>query len=266
MNLYFFELKHQWKTTILWTVSIILIFTFLQLGIYPAFSENMQDLEEMIRSMPEVFLKAFGFDLTTMSGFGEFFKLTYRYLVLMASIMGMVLSVASFSRERRSKCSEFLLTKPISRTKIFLLKLEEVLSLTLFSWFLILISAIVLYIQSKESISEMRVFVLSVMGLFFTQLLFVGIGTFYAVTAKKVRSVSGTALAAGFAGFILTSLQEVIGDEKLRYIAPLNYFNPQSVYENGFFELRFVLICSFATVFCLLAAWYFFSRRDMKSV
>ncbi|SHJ22919.1 ABC transporter permease [Parasporobacterium paucivorans] len=266
MNVYLFELRQQWKTALIWTAATILLFAFLQSGVYPIFSDSMIDVEEIFRSMPDVFLNAFGFDISSMSGFGEFFKLTYLYLVLMGAIMAMVLSVSAFSREKRGKCTDFLLTKPYSRRKLFLMKLLEVATQVTASWILIFISSVPLYLQSGEPTEGMHRFLLSVSGIYFTQLMFIGVGSLCGIYVKKVRSVSGIAIAAGFASFILTSMHGITGEEKMRYIAPLKYFNPESVYGSGGFEIRYAAVAGVITVACILAACHGYCKRDAQAV
>lgn len=266
MNIYLFELKAQWKNTILWTLTIILLLAVFQLNIYPVFAGSLDAVMEMVSGFPKPVLAAFGFDANTMFSFGGFFNLTYSYLSLIGAIMATTLSVASFAREKRSKCMDFLHSKPYSRSKIFAAKLLELLTLLCLSNLVIVLSALIIYNASGESRAGLGDFLLSFAGLFFTELLFTAIGTAFAIFAKKVRSVSGVATAVGFSAFILTALDAIIEDTIIHYLAALKYFSPTAIYSKGSYELEYVCVAILIGMISLGAAYVVYCKHDIHSV
>lgn len=266
MNIYLFELKAQWKNALLWTLATILFLAVFQLNIYPIFADSLDDVMDIISGFPKPFLAAFGFDANTMFSFGGFFNLTYNYLALMGTIMATTLSVASFAREKRSKCMDFLHSKPLSRSKIFASKLLELLTLLCLSNALLLLSSVIIYNTSGEAKEGLRTFLLSVAGLFFTQLLFTAFGTAFAVIAKKVRSVSGIATAISFGAFILSALDAIMDENIMHYLAPVKYFSPTTIYSNGKYELQYVCTAILIGIVSIGAAYVVYCKHDIHSV
>jgi ABC-2 type transport system permease protein len=266
VNIYLFELKAHWKNALIWTLAILLFLTVFQLGIYPAFSDSINEVMDIISNYPKPFLAAFGFSTDTMFNFIGFFSLTYSYLALMGAIMAVSLSVSAFAREKRSKCFDFLLTKPRSRGSIFWAKMIEVFTLITISNFVIILIAALIYVNSGEPGENLGTFLICISGLFFTQIVFTALGTAIAIFAKKIRSVSGIATAVGFSAFILSALYSILKEEPMRYLAPLKYFDPVALYSDGSFELQYVCTAIIITIGLIGAAYFAYCKRDTQSV
>ncbi|MDD3141319.1 MAG: ABC transporter permease subunit [Lachnospiraceae bacterium] len=266
MNIYVFELKSQVKNVIIWTTAIIICLAVFQIGIYPMFSDSLDEILKVISGFPKSFLVAFGFDVDTMFSFDGFFNLTYSYLTLMGAIMAMVLSLSTFAREKRNKCVDFLLTKPIGRNKIFIAKLLAVLTAIVITNVFVIVSSIIIYQKADEPAKDIGIFLLGVSGLFFTQLVFVAMGVMFAVFAKKIRSISGTATAVGFCAFILSALYGILEEEFLRFVAPLKYFDAAAVNSSGSFEARYVCVAMIVIIICVGTAYTAYCKRDAHAV
>ena len=266
MNIYIFELKAQIKSFLIWTGVIVLFYITFMTGVYPLFQDSADQMLEVINNFPPEFAAAFGLDLMNIFSYTGFFSFTFGYLSLIGAIMAAGLSVASFAREKRSKCSDFLLTKPVKRGSVFLAKLLSNLTvLVAFNLFFAAL-AIALYSGSGQDNAGLDKFVLACAGLFFTQLVFLSAGILYATAAKKVRSVSGAATAFGFGGFILSALYGILEKEELRYVAPLKYFNTAAVFSDGGYEVKYVLTAALVIALCVAASLVKFTRSDTHAV
>lgn len=266
MNIYLFELKAQWKNALAWTLAILLFLAIFQLGIYPAFADSLNEVMDIISNYPKPFLAAFGFSNDAMFSFIGFFSLTYSYLALMGAIMAVSLSVSAFAREKRSKCSDFLLTKPRSRGEIFWTKMAEVITLITLSNLVIILIAALIYVNSGEPREDLGTFLICTGGLFFTQIVFTALGTAIAVFAKKIRSISGIATAVGFSAFILSALYSILKEETIRYLAPLKYFDPVAFYSDGSFEFQYVCTAIIITLGLIATAYFAYCKHDTQSV
>jgi len=262
MNIFRYELKCQIKSTFIWTISITFLLVIFQSQIYPVFSDSIDEVMKMIGGFPEIFLAAFGFDSKTMFSFGGFFNLTYSYLTLMGAIMATGLAITAFAREKRNRCSDFLLSKPCCRMTVFTAKLLSVLSMVFISN-LFLISVSLIVYAGTENLDK---FILCLIGLFLTEVVFIAFGIIFAIFAKKVRNISGIATAFGFGAFILSALYGILNEEKMRYITPFKYFNPVSVYAEGGFETKYVITAVIIIIACISVACYRFCKHDAHSV
>ncbi|MPN50277.1 hypothetical protein SDC9_197903 [bioreactor metagenome] len=108
--------------------------------------------------------------------------------------------------------------------------------------------------------------VLASLSLFFMQMVFMSFGILYAVFARKIRSVSGIATAFGFAGFILMALYSLIKDELIRYISPLSYFNPGTVFSTGGFETKYAITAAVVVVAGIALSYIRYCKSDTQAI
>lgn len=266
MNLYRYEFKSLLKSLITWTTVMIIIMSIYMLGIYKVFINSVDDLVAMTEGFPEEFMKAFGFDMLSMFNYGGFYNFTYVYIALIGGIMAVLISLTVFAREKRVKCMDFLLTKPISRKKIFGIKALACISIIILSDLFYIIGFIIVYFINEQSKDSAARFILASAGIFFTQILFMAMGIFWAAYAKKIRSISGTATSFGFFAFILTALANIVDEKAMYLIAPLKYFEPIAVIENGHFELKYVIMAMAILLFCISASYLKYCRSDVRAV
>jgi ABC-2 type transport system permease protein len=262
-NIYLFELKAQFKSFVIWTVSLLLVLTVFILGVYPMFKESAQSFLTLLENFPPQFAAAFGLaDITSVFSFEGFYAFTFMYLSTMGAIMAASLSIAAFGREKRNKCMDFILTKPRKRQTIFLAKLLSNLTLLAATNILFGICSFVLYATEVPQADRSEQFVLAVLALFLTQLVFLAIGILIAVTAKKIRSVSGMATSIGFAGFILSALANMLEKRAADFFAPLNYFDPGYLVAKGTFDTELVITAAAIVVVSVTFAYFRFCRKD----
>ena len=266
MNIYLFELKAQIKNFVIWTIVILFSYFIFMFGMYPIFYDSMKTVIQMLSGFPPEFAAAFGFNISAISSYGGFFGFVFGYIAMIGAIMAVSLTVSTFAREKRSKCADFLLTKPISRGNIFFAKLLSNLTVLVATNIIFVAAVIMLFRGANQDESIIGKFILAACGLFFTQLVFLSLGIFFATNAKRVRSVSGIATAFGFAGFILSALVNILKEEAVRFIAPLKFFDPIPVFTAGGFELKYVVTAAAITIACIVISCLEFCGSDAHSV
>lgn len=266
MNIYLFELKTQLKSFLIWVLSLLLVLFAFMSGIYPIFHDSLDTVQQMLRNFPPQFAAAFGLHVGDLFSYQGFFTIVGNYVTLIGAIMATALAVGIFAREKRSKCADFLLSKPRGRGSIFLAKLLAVFTMLAAANIVYVAAALALYRGAGQDAALTGQFMLAAGALFFTQLVFLGLGVFFATFAKKVRSVSGIATAFGFGGFILSALASLLQEEGLRFIAPLKYFDPSAVFARGGFEAKYVLTAVAVIVVCIGASYIKFCKSDAHAV
>lgn len=259
-------MKSQLRTFIIWTVSILLVFLIFMSGLFNVFMQSKDAVSKVYSGLPPSFAAAFGIVITQLFSYGGFFQFIYTYIALIGAIMASSISVAAFSREKRSKCVDFLLTKPVSRGRIFVSKLLANLSLVIVTNILFVIVSIIAYSGNGQDPSQMGRLIWASCSLFLTQLVFIAIGTLYATLARKVRSVSGIATALGFAGFILSALYSMMHEEAIRFIAPLGYFQPSTVFSTGGYEAKYAITAIIVIIACVCLSYVKFCKSDTPAV
>jgi ABC-2 type transport system permease protein len=161
---------------------------------------------------------------------------------------------------------DFLLTKPRTRSRLFMEKLLAALTLILVSNVLFVLESLVLYRAYAPAPLMPERALLAASSLLLIELVFLAIAVFAAVFARKIRSVSGTATAIGFAGFLLSALHSLLEEEKLRYITPFKYFDASKAFFDGAFEAKYALTGAALTLVLMIAAYVRYTRADIPAL
>ncbi|ARC66967.1 MULTISPECIES: ABC transporter permease subunit [Bacillus] len=94
-------------------------YILLILGIYPSIAGNAEDIEKMIKSMPEGFLNAFGFEngLGNLEDFisGEYYGLIF---IVILSIFSVMLSTKLLAKRVDQGSMAYILSAPTTRGKV----------------------------------------------------------------------------------------------------------------------------------------------------
>ncbi|MFV0466625.1 MAG: ABC transporter permease [Lachnospiraceae bacterium] len=266
MNLFYFELKLYLKSAIGWLISVVAILILLMVGLFPLYMNAEEEINQILQNFSPVFAQAFGIAISDMFTFGGFYNFSFGYISLLAGVMAASLAITVFAREKKAKCLDFILTKPMSRKGIFLYKLA--MSLAVLISFNLIYNLVFLWIYQvggDNGVSFGSVLHAG-MGLLYTQLVFLAVGILFGVLARRIRSVSGTATIVGLAAFILSSLANVLDDEKMDYIAPLKYFAPDRIFKGDNYQASLVVAAFIIITACLAIAFTKFVNSDARQV
>lgn len=266
MNVCRFELRRAWGGAAGWTIVILGLLGGLIIGAMPVFFESRLDVEAMLANFPPEFAAAFGLELDGLFSYEGFFSFGFLYYSLFGAIMAAVIGLDLFSREKREKCMDFLLTKPRSRSRLFLEKLLAALTLLALSNALFIAEALALYRAYAPLPDQPACALLAASALLFTELVFLAIAVFAAVFSKRVRSVSGAATAIGFGGFMLSALHSILEEDALRYITPYKYFDAGKAFFEGKFDAPYALTAAVLTIALIALAYAKYTRDDIPAL
>ncbi|MPM46978.1 hypothetical protein SDC9_93685 [bioreactor metagenome] len=106
---------------------------------------------------------------------------------------------------------------------------------------------------------------LSMLCLFFTQLVFLSFGIFAAVILRRIRSASALGVGIGMFAFLLSIVYSLTEKEIFKYISPLYYFSPNAVAEAGSYDIPCVLPAVALTVGLTAAAYLIYTKADIAA-
>lgn len=262
MNILKFELKRSALSMVGWTVGMLVCVSVFMQGMFPIYSDSVDQIMVMMQSFPKEFLAAFGFS-KEMFSFAGFYAFSFTYLTLLGVMFSCTVTLQIFAREKRSHCQEFLYAKPVTRQKMFLEKLAATAILLVVSNLALVAWAVAVTMMAGENDLVDKI-VLASLSVFCTELLFMAFVILYSVQARRVRTISGAAMAFAFAGFILSALSTLIDKVEMRYIAPFKYFDPFQAVINGTYEMEYAVTAAilFALVMAVAAVRYF--NKDVR--
>ncbi|NCU41010.1 ABC transporter permease, partial [Candidatus Saccharibacteria bacterium] len=125
MNVFRYELKSSRFSTTLWIIAILSLVA-LYMSIYPAFAKDATAILDILKNLPPAAkqITGLGTDLELFSFLG-FLASIFPFITLIGAIQASVMGFTILSKETVAKTTDFLLTKPKTRTSIFWQKIAS---------------------------------------------------------------------------------------------------------------------------------------------
>lgn len=263
MNIFLRELKANRKALIIWSVCMFLLIVS-GMGKYTAYSAGGQN-NEVFKNLPysiKALLGMGSFDVTTMAGY---FAMLFLYIELTAAIHAVLLGAGIIAKEERDKTTEFLIIKPVSRTKIITSKLLAAFVNIIILNVVTLVSSITMvaaYNKGKDISGEISMFILSML---IVQLIFLSIGTALAAFMRNPKTSGSLSVGILLVSFVISKITDFSDRlNGLNVLSPFKYFDYKSLVEGnglnfGIVILSLVLVAAFS-----FSTYFFYQKRDLN--
>ena len=265
MNIFFKELRSHAKSTIIWSISLLLFVSMAMIK-YDATSSVGGGMNELIKAMPKAFQSMLGlgyFDINTPIGF---FAATFMYLILLGAIHGAMLGANILSAEERDKTSEFLMVKPITRNAVVLSKMcAAFVIIVIFNVVVALSSISVVNGYGKGGETFTNDILLLMVGFFVVELIFFVIGFFLSTVLRRSKFAPSLVTSILLITFILSVLADMFESVQwFKYFSPFSYFDPKVML--GFIDLNPIQVTLGILTILVLGglSFFFYNRRDLE--
>lgn len=257
-------LKAEWKWHIRflrgWILSILLT-TALFMSFYAGFADGMDELAKMLEGFPREVLLGFGLDMAGLGSYSGFLAYIYTFVQLLLGIAAVSSGMQLMGREKLSKSSEFLFSKPVSRTSIWLQKnAVGLLGLLLING---LIAALVFGLAYAQNVSPDDALLHILIGSFLVQLILFLLGGLLANVRKRLRSVTGPATSVAMGLYFILLIGRILEEEKLSLISIYGLFDTSKVQSEGL-EPTHIVIALVLCALLALASYLRYTRMDVE--
>ncbi len=265
MNIFKHEFKSNLRSVVIWSGSLAcLIFVFLAL--FPGFSTETAVLNAAMAKFPKELLIAFGMADMDWSAILGFFGIVFLFCQICLAIQAANYGFGLVSVEERELTADFLLAKPVGRTKILTSKLLSAISSLTITNLVVWISSFVfinMYNDGREY--DVKALVVLLLSIVVFQLFFLSVGMLISLLVKRVRSVSPFSMALVFGLYVLNAFGGMIGDAKLENITPFKHFEPNYILKNAAYNLPLVLISVSVILVSIACSYMLYSRRNIPA-
>ncbi|MFD0959222.1 ABC transporter permease subunit [Paenibacillus chungangensis] len=263
MNLMLRELKSLRKSLILWSIGIVAM-VVASMSKYAGMTESGGAMNELMASMPKAMKAIMGvgeLDIATIAGY---YGMVFLYLLIMAAVHASMMGANIVAKEERDRTSEFLLVKPISRSRTLTYKLLAAgVNLVLFNAVTLISSLLSVgaFEGGREAYGDI---VILMVGLLFVQLLFTGVGAAIAAWGKSPRRAVSISAGVMLLTFMLSVAVDMSEDlSLLKWFTPFQYFSASSVLKEGLHGgYAGLSLLIFAVSVAL--AYYSYNKRDIS--
>ncbi|WP_107923794.1 ABC transporter permease subunit [Lysinibacillus parviboronicapiens] len=262
MNIFMHEIKAYRKSTFVWTLSLIAI-VVLFMSMFPAISRDIIEFQKLLEGFPEPVRKALGLEVENFGTILGFYSYMFVYITLCGAIQAMHIGTSIVSKEVRDKTADFLLTKPVSRTKILTAKLLAALTTIVMTNIVFFIGTTIMIAQVQTQSYSTKNFILISLTLFFLQVIFLTLGIIVSIIFPTIKSVLTVSLGTVFSFFIIGLLVSTTGDGGKRYLSPFKYFDQAYIIENASYETSFVLVGMGIVIISLGTSYIIYMKKDI---
>ena len=265
MNIFLHELKAYRKSTIIWSISLVLIIA-LFMSLYSSIAKDAEGFLKILENYPEAIRNAIGFNQGNFFTILGFYSFPLSFITLCAAIQAMNLGTSIVSKEVREKTADFLLTKPVTRSQILTAKLMGAFVSLVITNIIYFAAASVLAFQVKTDDFSMKIFFLLSLTVFFIQLIFLALGIIISVIVPKIKSVLTVSLTTVFAFYFLGIFSDTTGEEVKRYISPFKYFDTAYIIKHAGYEASFLIAGAVIILLAIMASFVVYSKKDIHAV
>lgn len=264
MNVFLQEWRLNAKTTIWWIVALVLVMC-LFLAIYPSFHADADASRQMIANFPPQVRAMFSINVETFLSFLGFFSYVFLYVGLAGSVQAMSLGLNMNNREMASDTTDFLLTKPISRPKIFIAKACADLSVLIVTNVVLLVATVAAARLFGAGDIDTKNFVLVFLTFGFLQIIFWSFGVLISQLAGRIKSVVTVSLSVVFGFFGIRLIKSLTNETVYAYMTPFQYFDHMTIASSGQYDMKFVWLAVIEIVIAFGLALVIFWRHDARS-
>lgn len=212
-------------------------------------------------------LLALGIDkLMDFTVITNFFGYVLQYMTLAIMVFVTQVAVNSLVKEETDGTIEFLYSKPISRSAIFI---QKILTNTLNFIFLLAalgIITVVGYVSFSEYNLTDRIKEVGILysSIFYIGLVFMSLGILLSSLLKSSKGSSGIVIAIIFGTFILGIIGVIINDLSfLSYFSPIDWVKTQKLIAEGIHREEW-LIGIFTIIICSFATYVTYRKKDLQ--
>lgn len=265
-NIFLHEFRIRFKSVLIWSLgaaALLLIF----FSFFNSFAGQADLVNQMMAKFPPEMRTAFGLDRMDLSSVLGYYSLIFLFVQLCLAIQAGNYGFGLVSIEEAELTADFLLTKPVSRTRVLTSKLLAALaSLTITNLVIWAgtFSAIAAFRAQRSFDTPTLLLLLGTIILF--QLFFLSVGLVVSLLVKRVRSVTPWGLGLGFGMYVLSAFSGMLGDVKLELLTPFKHLDAAAIVKNGALDTPLVLLNVAVSLVCIAAAYWLYLRRDIPAV
>ncbi len=263
MNIFWQELRFYRKSLLIWVLALsttLIVF----LSSYQSISSQIDVFREVVSHYPKALLLVINFRFEIFYTIYGYFGYILTFIWLAGAIQAMNYGVSILSKEVTDKTADFLLSKPVSRSRILTEKFAAGLSLIVITNICFTVTALLGAKYFSHSNFGIKTFIMLSATLFFVQVFFLVLGFLFGTILPKIKTVLSVALPTVFIFFIVASFGGILDKPDFYYLTPFKYFDPVYIYQNSGYDPKYLFALGGFVVTSLVLSYIVYIRKDIK--
>jgi ABC-2 type transport system permease protein len=265
MNVLRFELRAARTTTFFWIMAIVAL-TSMYLSIYPAFSNDADELIRTLQHIPTAMnhILGMGGDLRLFSFFG-FFGNVFPFVTLIGAIQAAVVGLGILSKEPAAGTTDFLLSKPKTRTAVYCEKVAASLGLLIVTEIVVTVSAYVLAKAFGSGDIDGTQYLLFWGAFALIQWWFFSLGLLLSQLVRKFKSVTPLAVGLSFGFFLLAIFGMIVGDDAVRWMTPFRFIDYKKIVTDSAYDPAHIVYGVGLIAIFVVVSYLIYTRKDIPA-
>ncbi len=262
-TIYLYEVRSRWRSVWLWLAGVLGVH-LLYLPFFPTVADQAESVKRLLSGLPPEYLAAFGMngvDLSTVTGF---YSLVFSFVQICLAVQAANYGFGLLSQEEAGRTADFLLTRPVSRQRIWASKVlagfSSLLATEAGAWAIAFVT-VPAFAGGREWDAALLAKLL--FSLLPFQLAFFGTGLAVSVLVRRIRNATPYGLGLGLGMYVFNAFSGMAGDTKLAWLTPFRHFDPPGIINNGAYN-NLAWLSLAAAAAGLLVAWVGYQRRDIS--
>ena len=266
-NLFLKEMKRNAPALFPWMVVISILVSFA-MSLYPSVIENQLKIFEMLNLFPEEALKLFGIqDFRDKLNPLEFYAVNnVIYMMLPGSIYAIVMSSNILLGEEYNKTAEYLLSRPLTRSDIFMSKIWVLILFVFILNMTVALSGLTTMKLVQDDPVNIRAFLILSVYTLLLNTQFTAIGLIISTLVKRPKPI--TTFCVGLVMvlyFIYTISKMTEGVAKIGYLSPFSFVDLDTNDTKYRLEIWHLLYFLGITLLLISISFKLYQRKDIIS-
>jgi ABC-2 type transport system permease protein len=262
MNIIIQEIKMSLKSLFFWAFGSC--FFIAMAGIEFSTYYGNSKINELMAVMPESMRDAFGMggaDLSTVTGYiGMMFTFTLVIVAFHAATVGSGL----LSSEFRNKTSDFVLSLPVSRSKLLINKIIGGVVVCTLMLLITNVAMLVLVFSFDYETNFTEFYLYGMLAHYILQMLFLSIGVLASTLFKNPKKSGNFVLSMLGLMYFMQLMQPMHKSlEFLKYLTPFKFFDPTTIMNDLSLPLYPLILVPIVVVISIVISFIKFEQRDI---
>ncbi len=258
------ELKYYYKSFLLWTIVLIVLFALVFL-LYSTFiiSDNIDSINELMKVFPEDVLKMFNLDISRIdTAFGWMETEGFIFILLITGVYSAILGCNILTKEEDDKTIEYLHSLPIKRNNIVISKVLVGI-LYVISMIIILGISNFICLSILEEFDKKTFIILSLTPILSNIVIFT-VSLFISTFTHKSKKVLPISLAIVFFSYILVTIAELSDKVNfVKYFSVYTLADTRGVIKSGSINNYCIIISILLTIVFVILALINYNKKEL---
>lgn len=256
------ELKAGRKSMLIWMAGMLFMVA-IGAAEYGTVVDNAEDIMPMMDMLPRIVRVIFGMDILPVTTPLGYYVCMYLWYAIVAFAHAAVLGATIIAKEEKNRTAEFIFTMPYSRQVIITGKIIaavlNTLAMTIFT-FICIVTTLVSQMSGPSILPQI---LLTMVGMFFAQLMFLALGLLFSAVFKSHRAALSLSVGLMIFTYVLAVIIEFGGGMAfLDILTPFRYFFAPTVVESGI-SLMFLLLSLIVVGVSGFFTYRLYEKRDI---